>query len=166
MKASLAHLAIVVGLLTGCATGYQEAGPWSGGFTDVQLNESMFKVSFSGNEFTSMERAEDLTLLRSAELTLAHGFRYFLIVQSDAHTEESLYTIPATATTTSTGNTTTTQVFGGQTYMLSAPRTTNTIVCFVEDPGDLSYDATMIYRQLSSKYEIGGDGDHHAPNPP
>ena len=156
MKALLAHLAIIVGLLTGCATGYQEAGTWTGGFTDVQLNESMFKVSFSGNEFTSMERAEDLVLLRSAELALAHGFRYFLIVQSDAHAEQSLYTTTTTTTTTSTG----------QTYVLSAPRTTNTIVCFVENPGDLSYDATMVYRQLSSKYGIGGDGDHRAPSPP
>ena len=61
-------------LLSGCATAYQPKG-FTGGFSETQLDESVFQVSFRGNAYTSSERAADFTLLRSAELTIENGYR-------------------------------------------------------------------------------------------
>ena len=46
----------------------------SGGFTESQLDTNVFRVTFKGNGYTSPDRAEDMALLRSAELALQHGF--------------------------------------------------------------------------------------------
>ena len=60
--------------LAGCvATGYGPKSMFSGGFEETQLGPDIFSVSFSCNDSTSMARAADFTLLRSAELTLENG---------------------------------------------------------------------------------------------
>ncbi|GIX25986.1 MAG: hypothetical protein KatS3mg122_3217 [Caldimonas sp.] len=69
-------LAIFLG---GCATTYQPEG-FSGGFSETQLDTNVFRVSFRGNGYTRAERAEELALLRSAELTLKNGFTHFVVI--------------------------------------------------------------------------------------
>jgi len=69
--------------LVGCAKAYQPKG-LSGGFSETQVGENSFNVYFRGNGQTHEERAEDFTLLRSAEVALAHGYQYFIIVDSRA----------------------------------------------------------------------------------
>jgi len=77
----LTFIAIALGglLLTACATGYQSSG-FTGGFKDTQLAPDVFRVSFSGNGFTSSDRVQDFALLRAAELTLANDARYFAVI--------------------------------------------------------------------------------------
>ena len=73
-------LLILLGFgLIGCATAYQSHGV-TGGFRETQLSENMWKVIFSGNDFTSREQASDFTLLRCAEITIQSGYRYFKII--------------------------------------------------------------------------------------
>jgi len=148
--------------LQGCATTYQSSG-FSGGYSETQLDENVFKVSFNGNGYTGRERVSDFTLLRSAELALKNGFKYFVVIDAGSYTSNSTYTTPTTSNTTAnvygsgnyaygTANTTT---YGGQTYNISKPSSSNTIVCFKEKPqSGFSYNAEFIYKNISQKYDI------------
>jgi hypothetical protein len=148
--------------LTGCATTYQDSG-FSGGYSETQLDENVFKVTFRGNGFTKRERTEDFTLLRSADLALQNGYKYFVIVNGGTSVSSSTHTTPTTYNTTAnvyaTGNyaygTARTTQSGGQTYNISKPSTSNTIVCFKEKPASgMSYNAEFIYKNIREKYDI------------
>ena len=158
----LSLIILVLAFLQGCATGYQSNG-FSGGYSETQLDENVFKVTFRGNGYTSRERASDFTLLRSAELTLQAGYKYFSIVDANSYTSNSTYTTPTTSYTNTNvygsgnyafGNATTT-TYGGQTYNISKPSSSNTIVCFKEKPANVfSYNADFIYKNITKKYGI------------
>ncbi len=75
-------LILTMALLSGCATAYQRES-FTGGYSQTQLGDNIFQVSFKGNGCTSEDRASDYTLLRSAEITLENGFKYFTIVESE-----------------------------------------------------------------------------------
>ena len=57
------------------------------GYTDAQLDENVFYVHFVGG--SSRERAQDFALLRAAELTLTHGYTYFVIIDWESSTYKS-----------------------------------------------------------------------------
>jgi len=150
-------------LLAGCATQYQAQG-LSGGYTDTQLGENIFQVSFRGNGYTPSERAADFALLRAAEVTMENGFRYFVVVESGRDASVSAFTTPTQSYTTgsaySYGNTAygsaTTTTYGGQTFFIRTPSATNTILCFKEKPeiAGLVFDAEFVTKSLKRKYEI------------
>jgi len=156
-------LVTLIAFMQGCATSYQRNG-FSGGYSETQLGENIFKVSFRGNGYTDSERASDFALLRSAELTTENGFRYFTIVESGNESSKSAYTTPTHSYTTGSaygyGNTVygsaTTTTYGGQTYLISKPRATNTIVCFKEKPevAGLIFDAEFVKKSLKEKWGI------------
>jgi hypothetical protein len=150
-------------ILLGCATSYQKMG-FSGGFDETQLAENVWKVHFSGNGYTGRNRAEEMTLLRSADLTMQNGFRFFVLASSNSASDYSTYTTPTTSTTTAnaygsggyaygTANTTT---YGGQTYLVSKPSTTNTVVMFKDRPqvNGVVYDANFLCNTLGSKLTV------------
>ena len=156
-------LGLVVATLSGCATAYQSKS-FTGGYSETQLGDNIFQVSFRGNGYTSRERAADFTLLRSAEVTVENGFRYFVIVESEKGSKVGAYTTPTTSNTTGSaygsgnyayGNATTT-TYGGQTYFISKPRATNTILCFKEKPeiNGLVFDAEFVAKSIRKKYDL------------
>ena len=157
MKKAFA-IALALFTLQGCATSYQSSG-FTGGYSETQLDENVFKVSFRGNGYTGMERATNFTLLRSAELTLEHGYNYFAIIGEHTYTTTTTHTAPVTVDTTvntygdySYGTST---VSGGGTTTWVKPGTTNTIVCFGEKPNDIfSYNAEFVYKSITEKYGI------------
>jgi hypothetical protein len=111
-------------LSAACATAYQPRD-FSGGYSDTQLGENVFQVSFNGNAKTSPERASDFALLRSAEIAVVHGFPFFVLVNGENGSQVSSYTTPTTTTGSATvvgstvyGSATTT---GGQTYVMVKP---------------------------------------------
>ncbi|ABI59617.1 CC0125/CC1285 family lipoprotein [Nitrosomonas eutropha] len=148
--------------LAGCASAYKPKG-FGGGFSETQLDTNVFRVSFRGNGYTRAERAEELALLRSAELTLKNGFTHFAIIDSQSREKHSAYTAPTqsytTANATAYGNsaygTANTTTYGGQTFLISKPSTTNTIMCFKGKPDiqGLVYDAQFLCGSLGKKYE-------------
>ena len=158
---SFIFIAIVAIVLLGCATPYQRVG-FTGGYSETQLGDNIFQVSFRGNGYTSRERASDFALLRSAELALEHGFRYFVIIESKQEAKIETYTTPSTSYTTGSaygyGNyaygSATTTTYGGQTYFISKPRATNTILCFKERPeiNGLVFDAEFVTKSIKKKY--------------
>jgi hypothetical protein len=153
-------LPLTLALLVACATPYQR-NSFTGGYTETQLDKNVFRISFRGNGFTNMDKAVDLALLRSAELTLAHGYKYFSIIDGNNYITSSQVTSPKHSYTnfsvTSYGNTAygsaTTHTYGGQTFNISKPSSSNTFVCFKNKPTDgFSYSAEFIYKNLSQKY--------------
>jgi hypothetical protein len=123
---------------TGCATRYQPEG-FTGGYSESQLGDNIFQVSFRGNSYTGQEITTDFTLLRSAELTLQNGFRYFVIVRPAKDGPSQTMTTPS-----------------DETDDIPMPSASNTILCFKEKPdGDgLIYDATLVTKVLKKKYRI------------
>ncbi len=166
-------LLIAATVLTGCATAYQPQGA-TGGFSEMQLDENVFQVTFKGNGYTDHDRANDFALLRSAEIALEKGYKYFVIVDAQQYSKNSSFNTPTTATTNinantygsaygygksmnysgNTSGTATTTYSGGQTVNISKPRTTNTIVCFKEKPDGFSYNAEFLAKSMKEKYGL------------
>lgn len=161
--ARIFSLLLLSSVLAACATAYQSVG-LTGGFSETQLGDNIFQVYFKGNGWTSRERATDFSLLRSAELTLENGFTHFIIVDSSRYSKKGLYTTPRTSYTTGNAysygsgayGSATTTTYGGQTFLTSKPRSTNTIVCFKGKPQieGLVYDAKFVYKSVTEKYDI------------
>ncbi len=156
MKKILLILSICL-FLVSCRTPYQSTG-FTGGFSETQLSENMFKVNFRGSGFTSRERVNDFNLLRCAELTKQNDYNYFVIIGNSEHTNVSTSTMPTyTKTKVSVyGNTgearsTTT---GGQTITFRKPSNSNTIVCYKDKPEGISYNAGFIIKSIKKKYDI------------
>jgi hypothetical protein len=66
-------------LFFGCATPYTGSG-LLGGYSDTAFAPDVYRISFQGNGYTSQERTQDFAILRAADLTLSHGYRYFGII--------------------------------------------------------------------------------------
>ena len=81
--------------LASCSTGYRPLND-SGGYWDekIESTSNKFKIGYDGNKWHSdpvnrKERVIDLALLRSAEVALENGFKYFIISDSTAYTEKT-----------------------------------------------------------------------------
>ena len=159
----LSILALLVGLLSGCVTPYQPKS-FSGGYSESQLGTNMFNVTFQGNSNTNYELAADFCLLRSAEITLENGFRYFFVVKSKKDFGEFLATKPTQSYTSwsayvlgnyAPGSARTT-TYDGQIFFVSTPSTENTILCFKEKPeiDDLVFDAEFVTKSIRKKYNM------------
>ncbi len=173
MRNILVILALV--LLVGCATPY-ERNSFNGGFSDTQISANMFKVYFEGNSNTSAERASDFLLLRSAELTLREGYKYFTVQDKKEIVEKDSFTTPIRVRTKgkthriSTLDTTDEdlqtldtlahgrsdiRISGGKTYLIEKPRSSQTITCYKAKPkGGFAYDAGFLSNSLRVKYEL------------
>jgi hypothetical protein len=144
--------------LSGCATSYKPDG-FLGGYSEVQLSEKIWKVSFSGNGYTNPRRAEDLALLRSAELTLKSGYRYFSLM--DSRSSKDLFKWGSGSTAEITGQSYGNQFSGtarikNNEQVYSLPSTTNIVLMKSEGDADKNnlFDAKMICETLGSKYSV------------
>lgn len=77
---------VAVVLLVGCATPYQPVGV-RGGYSERQVNERSYEVSFEGNGYTTKEAARRMAVRRAAELALHRGFAGFAISGSSVSSE-------------------------------------------------------------------------------
>lgn len=151
-------------LLTACATGYRADDGVLGGFSESQLAENVWRVSFRANSSTRSERAQDFALIRSADLALLNGYTHFGLLDANTTSKTMGMTTPSTSFTTgsisSTGNIATfnamTQTHGGDTMYISMPRSTNTVVMFKGKPDvqGTVYDAKFVCTTLARKYEV------------
>lgn len=150
--AILSCLAVACILLAGCAAPYKQLGS-TGGFDQRQLTRNQFDVGFSGNQYTSGQRAVDLCLLRCAELTLGHGFRYFVITRNKVSYNNSTTVAVEKMIPTGAGN----GFIMASSQTIPQPKAIERILCFREVPqeySDANYDAQTVYDQLSAKYRI------------
>jgi len=161
-------LVVLVTFFAGCATPYQQAGFFRKGYSSTQIQEGVFRVRFHGNASTSGSRAMDFAILRSAELTLAHGYRYFVILGENEEVSTAAISTPVMANTTGSismfGNSNSATGFysgsttysGGSSYILHAPLETLTIQCFNAKPNTSSmiYDAEQVNIDIKRSYGI------------
>jgi hypothetical protein len=99
MKRLLLAAIASAALLAGCATPtpYQPLGAPTGvrgGFTEQQIERNRFRVSFSGNQFTSRERVENYLLFRAAELTAQQGFDGFSLTDRETDRRTTVQSTP------------------------------------------------------------------------
>ena len=156
-------LTLTAAILGGCATAYQLTG-FRGGFSETQLSQNVYQVQFSGNAFTSGERASDFALLRSAELCLMAGYRYFIVADAKSYQSLSTYTTPTSSETSGSANvhgnsanfTSTTTTTGGETYVFSKPGQSMLVAFYNTPPENLGfvYEARFIDTSLREKYEL------------
>jgi hypothetical protein len=163
MKSLVCLLAfLLISALTSCATSYQSTG-LTGGFRDTQLAPDLFRVSFSGNAFTSGDRLQDFALLRAAELALSNGAQYFAVLSSSDQSRTDTYVTPGSSYTTGTvsayGNTGT--YSGTTTYTAPQVRTYYKpgvgmlVRTFKSKPeGGFAFDADFISKSMREKYGL------------
>lgn len=79
-------------LLGACAieTPYQAAdGRY--GYSEQQIEENRYRVTFTGNPSTPRETVQNYLLYRSAELTVQKGYDYFTMVDRDVERDTRYY---------------------------------------------------------------------------
>lgn len=90
----LIYIATMVSLLSGCATGYNPEGA-TGGFTDTEnvpaqvLGNGYYAAHFSGNGYTSVEKTEELSLLRCVERAFQDGYDYFIQISNNSNINQT-----------------------------------------------------------------------------
>jgi hypothetical protein len=93
------QLALVSSLaLASCATGYQPQS-FTGGFSGYLTAPDEAVVIFHGNGYTSAERVIEMAALRCADVTLQHGYRYFVGVSMADLSTNASFTTPGYANT-------------------------------------------------------------------
>jgi hypothetical protein len=98
-KAAIAVLLAGAAGLSACATAtpYQPDRPGqstSGGFSEVRLSETGYRVTFKGNTLTSRDTVERYLLYRSAELTSQGGYDWFLLDNRETDRSTRTYVDP------------------------------------------------------------------------
>lgn len=73
-------------IFIGCATTYGPKGT-KGGYSEKQITENTFEVTFEGNEHNSADQIRNYLMYRCAELTLEQGLSHFLIVEDASYQE-------------------------------------------------------------------------------
>lgn len=124
-------MTFLVVAMSGCATMYQP-NAWTGGYKDYALGNNTYEVWFGGNGHTKKDKVVEFALLRSAEVTLEEGFKYFTILESKT---DSSYK-----------------------YEYTSYGHINIIQCFNEEPVGIQtpvYNAKKIRSNLQKKYQLG-----------
>lgn len=140
-------LAVAVSI-AGCATAYQPKS-FTGGFSETDLGPTSFKIAFSGNGFTSAERASDFALLRAADKSIEAGCNYFSIMnESEGGSTSSFTTSTATFGRHSAwGSSFTTPIFKPNSALL--------VRCFEnQTAGTTLFDAHFIAHSIRNKYHL------------
>jgi hypothetical protein len=81
-------VALLGAALAGCGTA-PPFHPLKGGvgYSDTQLQDNRFSVSFAGDSSTPRDKVEQFLLYRAAQLTLANGYDHFVV--ADEATDRS-----------------------------------------------------------------------------
>jgi hypothetical protein len=85
-------------VLSGCATDYQPQG-FTGGYSDLLVAPDEAMITFHGNGYTSAERVALMAALCCAEVTLKHGYKYFVLIGASDASGTSAFTTPGYAHT-------------------------------------------------------------------
>jgi hypothetical protein len=89
-RCGLITAGIVATLLGGCATTYQPKG-LSGGFSEIALDSTTWRVSFDGNGYSDRGTIEAYLMFRAAELTNEKGFDWFTLNERQGDVESDIF---------------------------------------------------------------------------
>jgi len=156
---------ILVLILAGCAIGssyHNSDNMWKLGYSDTQLNEGIFRVSYAGYGIPQSE-CDDLAIMRASEITKEKGYKYFRILTEKQSSHSQSFYIPGSTYTTGTvsgyGNTArvnATSYSTGISGTANYPVSTITIE-MLKEKGDASstLDAETIWSSLAKKHGVG-----------
>jgi len=132
---------ILVGLLTACATPYQEDG-FGGGVSNLQVGETIWEIDARGNAFTSESQVRDFVLLKASEIGRANGFSHFNLFDKEKKTDTDSFSW--------------TDWYSGitNTWNYNKPKQSISIKFYKEgeELPETAYSVEIIYNQLSGKY--------------
>jgi hypothetical protein len=149
-------------LLVSCETPYSSNG-FLGGYSDTALAPDVYRISFKGNGYTSNERTQDFAVLRAAELTLSHGYRYFQVINETQGGRSGMIQTPGHAYTYGNAYQSGNMVYGsahtiyspGVSIPIFFPESGLLIHCFRDRPaGGFALDAAYVSRSLREKYKL------------
>jgi len=152
----------VIGLMavlaiSGCTT-YQEQG-FTGGFTDTQLDDNVWEVTFNGNGYTSAQRVRDFALLRASEIALTNGYSYFAVADDRDSSKKSTQQTQGYGTYSAScmgySCTGTSSYTPGTTYDITKHGNSRIAIMFEDKPDDVFvYNARMIFDQIVAEYGL------------
>ncbi len=131
---------------------------WKLGYSDTQLNNSVYRVSYAGYSIPQ-SLCDDFALMRAAEITKGKGFRYFRVIEEKQSSSSQYLSLPGTTSTTGTvsrsGNVNATSFSSGMGVTLNYPVTTITIEMQNDTDGKAnSIDANIVWDSLSAKHLV------------
>ncbi len=149
MRVNIMVLFVVCILMSGC-TAYGPSG-FSGGYSDKKTSRNTFDVLFSGNGYTSSQRAFDLCLLRGAELTINNGFIYFVVNSADSKIDSSTSMTVGNYVRTGSGG-----IYTSSTTPVHKPSNNISIISFIRAPVQYKdyYHAREIVNKLSNEHGV------------
>ena len=65
------------------------SGPDQPGYSETQLADDRFRVTFTGFTTTTADEVKNYAMLRAAEITTSHGYDWFKIVSQDTYHTDS-----------------------------------------------------------------------------
>jgi hypothetical protein len=148
----------------GCASSYQPSGSSiTGGFKETRLGPDVFRVTFSGNGYTPADRVQDFAMLRAAELTLANGAPFFVVMSTADRSRTETHVTPGTSHTTGTIADHGSKDKYSETTTYTPPRTETFNMPGVEmvirtlqskPDRELAFDAKFIVISIRAKYDL------------
>lgn len=159
MKFPLRLALVVVSLgFVSCSTPYKKFGV-AGGYSELRLAPDVVKVTFTGNGYTSMEKAEEMAMLRLCEICLESGYTHFRIIGSGSDSREVAVHSPGASTTSGqvlpggqfSSTTYTSPGFSG---LLSFPKPMILAKLSKGASNTVAWDAKFISDQIRAKYKI------------
>ncbi len=131
-------------MLGACATSLQPDN-YSERIAATRLGASQFLVDYAAGPTGDDPQAIDLTLLRSAEIALQHGFHYFVVVEPEpvSAADDSQQSSP-----------TETFEYENSQFRYTEPATRNTLICFNSRPPGRHFVALFVKASLRSKYDL------------
>lgn len=155
----------LVAILSGCATGmsyHSWDSTWQLGYTDTQLSEKVFRVSYAGYNIPQSE-CDDFAIMRATEIAKEKGYKYFRILAENQSLQSQSYYIPGathtTATVTGYGNVArvnASSYSGGFAGTIQRPVSTFTVELLKEkDDASGTLDAEIAWNSLTKKYGVG-----------
>lgn len=137
-------------LLSACETTYQE-GNFAGGVKALPITSDTYRISASGNGYTSSSTIQDYVLLKAAETTLQANQTHFVIIGSQ---DTSRQETGQTATTANMiGNTM--FINPGVTYGIYKPGQDTMIKIFAvaagQRPPAQAFNAQEVYNSISPR---------------
>jgi hypothetical protein len=154
-------------ILAGCATttgrSYHDSDNiWKLGYSDTQLNEKVYRVSYAGYAIPQSE-CDDFALMRASEIAKEKRYKYFRILTEKQSSHSQAFYMPGSTYTTGTvsgyGNTAqfnATSYSTGFAGMADYPVSTITIEMLGEkDDASGTLDAEIIWVSLAKKHGVG-----------
>lgn len=96
-------LFVLLTLLAGCSTPYQEMG-FSGGVAAEQMTTDTFRIIARGNGYTKSTTVQDYVMLKAAETAVHSGGTHFVLLSAADATRTSQIVSSGVARTTFVGN--------------------------------------------------------------